>query len=236
MTSWVGQPQLVERVEPSQDAAVRLHDGARRIAHGADQRQRRGRGAGAGRGRAPGGPHGPVPVAAAASRWRSARHAGSLLMLTGTPVNVIISEASADAGAGRVSATSSSRSVGLPLVVGVIAIVLLFGRPHAARAPPARSRHSRSWSSCSPVSAAAEMDVSPATVLMAVAVSAAASFLTPVATPANLMVMGPGGYRFGDYWKLGTADARALRHRRGSCSTPCSGHSDVTRQVPRRPG
>jgi di/tricarboxylate transporter len=36
-----------------------------------------------------------------------------------------------------------------------------------------------------------------------VSVSAAASFLTPVATPANLMVMEPGGYRFGDYWKLG---------------------------------
>ena len=33
--------------------------------------------------------------------------------------------------------------------------------------------------------------------------SAAAAFLTPVATPANLMVMEPGGYRFGDYWKLG---------------------------------
>ena len=53
------------------------------------------------------------------------------------------------------------------------------------------------------VSAAAEMDVSAKPVLMAVAVSAAASFLTPVATPANLMVMGPGGYRFPDYWKLG---------------------------------
>ena len=38
---------------------------------------------------------------------------------------------------------------------------------------------------------------------MSVAVAAAASFLTPVATPVNLMVMGPGGYRFGDYWKLG---------------------------------
>jgi di/tricarboxylate transporter len=38
---------------------------------------------------------------------------------------------------------------------------------------------------------------------MAVTVAAAAAFLTPVATPANLMVMGPGGYRFGDYWKLG---------------------------------
>jgi di/tricarboxylate transporter len=53
------------------------------------------------------------------------------------------------------------------------------------------------------LSAAAEMDVSVKPVLMAVAVSAAASFLTPVATPANLMVMEPGGYRFGDYWKLG---------------------------------
>ena len=39
--------------------------------------------------------------------------------------------------------------------------------------------------------------------MMAVAVASAAAFLTPVATPANLMVMGPGGYRFGDYWKLG---------------------------------
>jgi di/tricarboxylate transporter len=53
------------------------------------------------------------------------------------------------------------------------------------------------------ISAAADMDVSAKPVLMAVAVSAAASFLTPVATPANLMVMEPGGYRFGDYWKLG---------------------------------
>jgi len=53
------------------------------------------------------------------------------------------------------------------------------------------------------VSAAGEMGISTDPVLMAVTVSAAASFLTPVATPANLMVMGPGGYRFGDYWKLG---------------------------------
>jgi di/tricarboxylate transporter len=53
------------------------------------------------------------------------------------------------------------------------------------------------------VSAAADMDVSAKPVLMAVAVAAAAALLTPVATPANLMVMEPGGYRFGDYWKLG---------------------------------
>jgi di/tricarboxylate transporter len=53
------------------------------------------------------------------------------------------------------------------------------------------------------VSAAAEIDVSPKPMLMAVCVASAAAFLTPVATPANLMVMEPGGYRFSDYWKLG---------------------------------
>ena len=53
------------------------------------------------------------------------------------------------------------------------------------------------------VSAAAQLGVSPRPVLMTVCVAAAASFLTPVATPANMMVMGPAGYRFGDYWKLG---------------------------------
>jgi di/tricarboxylate transporter len=38
---------------------------------------------------------------------------------------------------------------------------------------------------------------------MGVCVAAAAWLLTPVATPANLMVIKPVGYRFGDYWKLG---------------------------------
>jgi di/tricarboxylate transporter len=53
------------------------------------------------------------------------------------------------------------------------------------------------------VAAALEMGLSPRPVLMSVNVAAAASFLTPVATPVNLIVMGPGGYRFGDYWKMG---------------------------------
>ena len=53
------------------------------------------------------------------------------------------------------------------------------------------------------LSAAGDVHVSPRPVLMSLTVAAAASFLTPVATPANLMVMRPGGYRFGDYWKLG---------------------------------
>ncbi len=39
--------------------------------------------------------------------------------------------------------------------------------------------------------------------MMALTVAGAASFLNPIATPANLMVLEPGGYRFGEYWKLG---------------------------------
>jgi di/tricarboxylate transporter len=53
------------------------------------------------------------------------------------------------------------------------------------------------------IAAAKNIGVSPRPVLMSVAVAAAAAFLTPIATPTNLMVMGPGGYKFGDYWKLG---------------------------------
>jgi di/tricarboxylate transporter len=51
--------------------------------------------------------------------------------------------------------------------------------------------------------AAQDLHVSVRPVLMCVTVAAAAAFITPVATPANLMVMEPGGYRFSDYWKLG---------------------------------
>jgi di/tricarboxylate transporter len=50
---------------------------------------------------------------------------------------------------------------------------------------------------------ATQMGISPEPVLMAVGVAAAAAFLTPVATPTNLMVMEPGSYRFTDYWKFG---------------------------------
>lgn len=39
--------------------------------------------------------------------------------------------------------------------------------------------------------------------MMALTVAGAAAFLTPIATPANLIVMQPGGYRFTDYWRLG---------------------------------
>jgi len=50
---------------------------------------------------------------------------------------------------------------------------------------------------------AQQMGLSPQPILMVVGIACAAAFLTPVATPTNLMVMEPGGYKFTDYWKLG---------------------------------
>jgi di/tricarboxylate transporter len=39
--------------------------------------------------------------------------------------------------------------------------------------------------------------------LMATAVGASCAFLTPIGHQSNTLVMGPGGYRFGDYWRMG---------------------------------
>ncbi len=50
---------------------------------------------------------------------------------------------------------------------------------------------------------AAELGMSPYALMMAVALSASASFMSPVAHPANVLIMGPGGYRFVDYIKVG---------------------------------
>ncbi|QAY59214.1 TRAP transporter large permease subunit [Microbacterium protaetiae] len=53
------------------------------------------------------------------------------------------------------------------------------------------------------VSVSQTLGVSIQPFMMALTVVGAAAFLTPIATPVNLMVMQPGGYRFGDYWRLG---------------------------------
>jgi di/tricarboxylate transporter len=50
---------------------------------------------------------------------------------------------------------------------------------------------------------ATDLGISPYALMMTVAVSASASFLSPVAHPSSLLVLGPGGYRFTDYLKVG---------------------------------
>ncbi|MDW3119156.1 SLC13 family permease [Roseovarius pacificus] len=47
------------------------------------------------------------------------------------------------------------------------------------------------------------LDAAPNAFLMAVAVGASSAFLTPIGHKNNTLILGPGGYRFGDYWRMG---------------------------------
>lgn len=53
------------------------------------------------------------------------------------------------------------------------------------------------------VEIADRLNVAPDPFLMAVAVAASCAFLTPIGHKNNTLIMGPGGYRFGDYWRMG---------------------------------
>ena len=50
---------------------------------------------------------------------------------------------------------------------------------------------------------ATRLEVNPDPFLMGVAVAASCAFLTPIGHKNNTLIMGPGGYRFGDYWRMG---------------------------------
>ncbi|MDM7943064.1 MAG: SLC13 family permease [Hydrogenophaga sp.] len=53
------------------------------------------------------------------------------------------------------------------------------------------------------IGSATALGVRPDAFLMAVAIGASCAFLTPIGHQNNTMILGPGGFRFGDYWKLG---------------------------------
>lgn len=53
------------------------------------------------------------------------------------------------------------------------------------------------------ISSAAQLDVNPDSFLMGVAIGASCAFLTPIGHQNNTLILGPGGFRFGDYWRLG---------------------------------
>jgi di/tricarboxylate transporter len=53
------------------------------------------------------------------------------------------------------------------------------------------------------VDMAARLNANPDPFLMGVAVAASCAFLTPIGHKNNTLIMGPGGYRFGDYWRMG---------------------------------
>src|SRR5262245_46876679 len=85
-------------------------------------------------------------------------------------------------------------------LAGALALILA-----AAMAVPPFLNNAATVLVMAPIAAsfAAKLSHNPDPFLMAVAIGAACDFLTPIGHQCNMLVMGPGGYRFGDYWKLG---------------------------------
>jgi di/tricarboxylate transporter len=81
--------------------------------------------------------------------------------------------------------------VGLLVVVSMLLSDLIHNSPTAVLMAPLA------------LSLAEALNMSPDPLLMAVAIGAASPYLTPIGHQSNTLVMGPGGYSFGDYWRMG---------------------------------
>ena len=121
-----------------------------------------------------------------------------ILVLLGALIPV--SEAvRATGGTELIAGWLSAATEGLP-ATGSLALILL-----AAMAVTPFLNNAATVLMMAPIAAslAQKLGLSPDPFLMAVAVGAGCDFLTPIGHQCNTLVMGPGGYRFGDYWRLG---------------------------------
>jgi di/tricarboxylate transporter len=102
-------------------------------------------------------------------------------------------------GTDLIAAGLSHASANLP-AIGALALLLA-----AAMAVTPFLNNAATVLVMAPIAAgfAKNLGYNPDAFLMAVAIGAACDFLTPIGHQCNTLVMGPGGYRFGDYWRLG---------------------------------
>ncbi|MFP5516563.1 MAG: SLC13 family permease [Alphaproteobacteria bacterium] len=102
-------------------------------------------------------------------------------------------------GSELIAGLLSEASQGLP-PVGALALIMV-----AAMAVTPFLNNAATVLVMAPIGAslATHLGLRPDAFLMAVAIGAGCDFLTPIGHQCNTLVMGPGGYRFGDYWRLG---------------------------------
>lgn len=122
----------------------------------------------------------------------------SIIILLGALIPV--TQAMQDTGGAELIATAlSGVTVGLPVygVLGVVMVATMLVTPFLNNAATVLLM--------APIAAnlAQNLELGVDAFLMAVAVGASCDFLTPVGHQSNTLVMGPGGYKFTDYWKLG---------------------------------
>jgi len=121
-----------------------------------------------------------------------------ILVLLGALIPV--SEAVRTTGATDLIAEWLSVAAGMLPAMGALALMLV-----AAMVVTPFLNNAATVLMMAPIGAslAQKLGLNPDPFLMAVAVGAACDFLTPFGHQCNTLVMGPGGYRFGDYWRLG---------------------------------
>jgi di/tricarboxylate transporter len=131
---------------------------------------------------------------------REAYNALDAPILVMLAVLIPISDALRKTGTTDVIAAQLSSTAQVLPAYGAIALILL-----AAMAVTPFLNKAATVLVMAPIAAtfATQLGYRPEAFLMAVAIGAGCDFLTPIGHQCNTLVMGPGGYRFGDYWRLG---------------------------------
>ncbi|CAH2603034.1 SLC13 family permease [Rhodovastum atsumiense] len=111
-----------------------------------------------------------------------------------------VSDAVADTGGAGLIAGGLAAAAGTLPPATAVALMLI-----AAMALTPFLNNAATALTMAPIAAslAGRLGLDPDPFLMAVAIGCACDFLTPIGHQCNTLVMGPGGYRFGDYWRLG---------------------------------
>lgn len=111
-----------------------------------------------------------------------------------------VSDAVASTGGGELIAGGLAEVAGLVPPMAALAMVIV-----VAMALTPFLNNAATALIMAPIAAdlAMRLGMKPEPFLMAVAVGCACDFLTPIGHQCNTLVLGPGGYRFGDYWRLG---------------------------------
>lgn len=126
-----------------------------------------------------------------AIEWPSIIMLGSLLPLGSALQSSGGSETIASILSNISTALSPSIMVGVLMVITMILTNLISNTASAALMAPIA------------FSLAQFMGVSPDPILMCISVASSSAFLTPIGHQSNMLVMGPGGYKFTDFWRLG---------------------------------
>ena len=121
-----------------------------------------------------------------------------ILVMLGSLIPV--SEAIRTTGGTEIIASWLSAMAGMLPPTGALVLILV-----AAMAVTPFLNNAATVLVMAPIAAsfAGQLGYRPDAFLMATAIGAACDFLTPIGHQCNTLVMGPGGYRFGDYWRLG---------------------------------